>query len=147
MRRGDADRAYAVMCTALDEYFDRSVVDYFILQWPDGQIVASEPVGNIIGYLAGARLQNGRASISLFCVSPEHRGRGVGSSMLDRFMSSARIAGFRAAQLEVRQDNARVVEFYRRRGFMVAEVLPGFYNDGGTAVRMIGSTAPRSFIS
>ncbi|WP_235584882.1 hypothetical protein [Candidatus Methanomethylophilus sp. 1R26] len=42
------------MNSSLDQYFLPSVVDYFMLQWPFGQLVAVDPLGRIVGYLAGA---------------------------------------------------------------------------------------------
>lgn len=140
MRPSDADGAYMVVCASLDEYYERSVIDFFMFQWPEGQFVAVDMFGNVAGYLAGSRLQNGRASVALFCVSPEFRGRGVGSSLLSRFMTSARFSGCREIQLEVRVENTDAIRFYRKRGFVPTDNLISFYNDGGAAVRLIASS-------
>lgn len=138
----DEDAAYAVICASLDEYFVPEIVSYFRLQWPTGQLIACDPFGHIVGYLAGSRLQNGRASIALFAVEPGLQHRGVGSQLLAAFRQRAMMEGYRAIQLEVRTTNAGAVAFYQRRGFMPVENLPDFYKDHGNAVRMIGPCVP-----
>lgn len=139
MRPDDARRAYALMCSSLDSYFVPSVVDYFMTQWPGGQFVAVDPFGEIVGYMAGSRLSDGRVSIALFCVKRELRGRGIGSRMFDRFRQSAMMDGARSIQLEVRETNAGAITFYSRRGFVPVERLEGFYEDGGTGIRMVAN--------
>ncbi|MCQ2070723.1 MAG: GNAT family N-acetyltransferase [archaeon] len=136
MRPGDENGAYSVMYHSLDQYFTQDVIGYFMMQWPAGQIVALDFTGRVIGYLAGARLQNRKASIHLFCVDSQYRGRGIGSSMLQRFRQAAIMEGLGTIQLEVRDTNVSAISFYRRHGFVTTENLPGFYNDGGDGIRM-----------
>jgi len=145
MRPADTGSAYSLMCRNLDEFFVPAVVDYFLMQWPSGQIVACEATGNIIGYLAGAKLDGGRSSVSLLCVDLAYRNRGIGSSLLNSFLRSARMEGIRSVQLEVRDTNVGAIRFYERRGFMVTEELPGFYNNGGNGIRMVLLTGPSSW--
>ena len=139
MRPEDSSRAYALICESLDSYFVPSIVDYFMKQWPGGQIVATDFTGDIIGYMAGSRLSGGRVSIALFCVKRGFRGQGIGSGMLDRFRRSAMMDGARSIQLEVRETNSEAISFYRRRGFMPVERLEHFYEDGGTGIRMVAN--------
>ena len=117
MRESDAKGAYAVMLSSLDEYYAPEVVQYFLMQWPAGQIVACDFSGKVIGYLAGARLGPGRASISLFCVDPAYRSKGIGSMMLARFRQSAMMEGAGTVQLEVKEYNDAAIRFYTRNGF------------------------------
>ena len=127
------------MNSSLDQYFLPSVVDYFMLQWPFGQLVAVDPLGRIVGYLAGARLGEGRANIALFCVDSSCRGRGIGSELLERFRTEARMDGATSIQLDVRETNPAAIRFYSRRGFMPIERMEHLYDDGGTGIRMIAS--------
>ncbi len=137
MRAEDSAGVYALMCESLDSYFAPSVVEYFLMQWPGGQVVAVDPVGNIIGYVAGSRLSDSRASVALFCVKREYRRHGIGSALLERFRQAAAMDGARIIQLEVRETNAEAIGFYRRRGFMPTERIENFYEDGGTGIRMV----------
>ncbi|AGI47671.1 Acetyltransferase [Thermoplasmatales archaeon BRNA1] len=141
MRPGDGDGAYEVLCSSLDEYFAREVLDYFMMQWPAGSFVAVDYAGRIMGYIAGSRLQNGRAAVSLLCVNQLVRGRGVGESLLAHLRQAARMEGIRTIQLEVRTTNTEAIRFYERRGFKPVESLPRFYNDGGDGIRMISSSS------
>ena len=139
MRQDDADQAYEVLMSSLDEWYDRSVVDYFLMQWPSGQFVAVDLTGRVVGYIAGARLENGSASVSLLAVSEGCRNMGIGTRLLQSLMAAARISGIGRVQLEVRDTNRTAVRFYQRRGFAVTEHLRGFYNDGGDGLRMAAS--------
>ncbi len=47
-------------------------------------------------------------------------------------------------QLEVRKENEAAIRFYKARGFIIAEDLPVFYNNGGDGIRMIGATIQNS---
>ncbi len=141
MREEDVAEAYSLICSSLDEYFAPEVVSYFLAQWPSGQVVACDFSGRVIGYLAGARLSNGRCSIALFCISPDYRSRGIGSMMLERFRHFATMEGMGTIQLEVKENNLAARRFYLRNGFNVTETLPSFYNDGSTGIRMVSTRA------
>ena len=147
MRQEDETKVYALISNALDEYFRPEVVSFFRMQWPAGQIVACDFAGNVIGYLAGAKLPNGHASIHLFAVSEGFREQGVGTMILNRFRQSAVMEGFPVIQLEVKEGNTPVIEFYRRRGFKATQFLEGFYNDGSNGIRMECESSPGSPIT
>lgn len=137
MRNEDEGGAYSVILRSLDEYYAPEVVSYFLMQWPAGQIVACDFTGKIIGYLAGARLGPGRCSVSLFCIDPLYRSKGVGSMMLSRFVQSALMEGITHIQLEVKENNTSAIRFYTKNGFTASERLENFYNDGSTGIRMV----------
>ncbi|MCQ2079643.1 MAG: GNAT family N-acetyltransferase [archaeon] len=145
MRQGDAERAYDLVCRSLDEYFAPDVISYFMMQWPAGQAIACDFTGRVVGYLAGSRLPNGRAAISLFCVDESVRGKGVGSMMLNHFRQASMMEGYREIQLEVKVNNDSAIEFYRRRGFVQTEYLEFFYNDGSDGIRMVSTNSYAGF--
>lgn len=53
------------------------------------------------------------------CVDRAHRGRGIGSALLDAVVEYARHRGLGAVQLSVIDANPRAAELYRRHGFAV----------------------------
>jgi ribosomal protein S18 acetylase RimI-like enzyme len=55
---------------------------------------------------------------------PAARGRGLGRSLLEAVVASARAAGVRALHLSVRPDNAPAVALYRKSGFQPWQRLP-----------------------
>ena len=137
MRPGDANAVHSLMTVSLDEYFAPEMPMYFLQQWPRGSFVAVDFLGNVVGYIGGALLSGGRASVSRLCVSSGHRGRGIGSLLLSHLMMSARLEGLRSVQLEVKAGNLSAIRFYESRGFTVTESLPSFYNDGSDGLRMV----------
>lgn len=140
MRPGDADAVHSLMASSLDEYFSPEIPLYFLNQWSRGSFVAADFAGNILGYIAGALLSGGRASVSLLCVDRNSRGRGIGSALLAHLLSAARMEGIRTVQLEVKTLNTNAIRFYERRGFTRTEALPAFYNDGSDGIRMVASS-------
>lgn len=139
MNETDLLAVHRIGTMSLDETFKTEVYLYFMMQWPAGQLVACDMIGNVCGFLSSARLDNGRIMISLFAVDLTHRNKGVATELLSNLRRRAMAEGFRTLQLEVRVTNANAIRFYEKRGFMITERLPGFYNDGGDGVRMIAS--------
>jgi len=56
------------------------------------------------------------AWVDEFFVRPSHRGRGIGSQVLDLFLEQAKAVGVTTVHLEVNHDNP-AIELYRRKGF------------------------------
>ena len=133
----DLEGVFVLVNSNLDDFFPPSVITFFYEQWPQGQFVATDVFGNILGAICGSRLEGGRASVSLFAVDEGSRGIGIGGQLLDAFRRRCLMDGFGTIQLEVRTSNALAKGFYEKRGFRVSEFLPGFYNDGGDGYRMV----------
>jgi len=135
----DIDRVYGIACLSLREEYAREVFFFFISGWPAGQLVAVDDIGEVIGFLSGARLTPDKVTILLFAVSPRHRRAGAGSRLMEEFRIRALMDGKQYIQLEVRDSNTDAASFYRKMGFTAVEYLDNFYNDGGNAVRMMCS--------
>lgn len=56
-------------------------------------------------------------------VHDEHRGQGHGSRLLQHAIDFARGKGFMRLTLLTHRDDQRVVEFYRRHGFVASEMM------------------------
>lgn len=126
-----------IVNTNLDDYFLPEVIDFFIMQWPDGQFLATDFIGNPIGTLVGAKLSGNRATISLLAVNTDVRSKGVGTALINRFRQECIINGITSIQLEVRTTNESAIAFYKKQGFTILERLDCFYNNGGSAFRMV----------
>ncbi len=133
----DLENVFVLINSSLDDFFPPSVIMFFQEQWPQGQFVATDVFGNILGVICGSRLEGGRASISLFAVDEGCRGQGIGGQLLDAFRRRCFMDGYGIIQLEVRTSNVLAKRFYEKRGFRVTEYLNGFYNDGGDGYRMV----------
>lgn len=92
--------------------------------------------GRVVGAL-NALLRKGGHTARLYslAVDPQERGRGIGG-LLVRQLAKRLPRDITAMSLEVRQDNAAARALYERLGFTVHEDLPGYYPDGGAAVRL-----------
>jgi ribosomal protein S18 acetylase RimI-like enzyme len=84
----------------------------WLLMYDDGHGVA-EPCGTV----QGIRDRSGIGAIQNLGVTPEHRGRGLGSVLLMRALDGFRQSGLRRAFLEVTAQNDGAVRLYRRLGF------------------------------
>ncbi len=121
----DLDRIMAVMDAAFDPEFGeawtrRQVSDalampntHYLLAGVDGRPPRDgEPA-------AGFALSRGAVDeeeLLLIAVHPEHRGRGIGGVLLERFLAAAWTRGARRMFLEMREGN-RAESLYRRHGF------------------------------
>ena len=73
------------------------------------------------------------AHLTLLCVQPPQRHRGIGRGMIEWMVASARVAGITAIRLELRADNGSALAFYQRLGFVQTQSVPGYYSGQVTA--------------
>jgi ribosomal-protein-alanine N-acetyltransferase len=69
------------------------------------------------------------AHIATIAVRPDFRRQGIGEQILLCALRSARDEGAQRAFLEVRAGNVAAQTMYRKYGFTVAGVRPGYYRD------------------
>lgn len=69
-------------------------------------------------------------------VVPEERRRGLGSRMMRAAEEASRERGCTVVRLEVSTQNPGAAEFYRRLGYEVDGILPGYYSWGEDAFSM-----------
>jgi [ribosomal protein S18]-alanine N-acetyltransferase len=81
---------------------------------------------DLIGY-AGLLAGAGEAEVLTIAVSPAHEGRGLGSVLLTELMIEAARRDCDDVVLEVRVDNERAQQLYRRFGFEGVGVRKGYY--------------------
>ena len=77
--------------------------------------VESEP--DYCGTAQGVRDEHGQGGIQNIGITPEHRGRGVGTCLIYRTLRGFREAGLAKVYLEVTARNVGAVRLYRRLGF------------------------------
>ncbi len=97
--------------------------------------VAETENAEIIGYIL-ALVRRRDAKLYSLGVAPEQRGCGISQLLMQQMLESLREKGFRRVLLEVRCDNSRAIDLYRRFGFSVAKTLKAFYRDGCDAYLM-----------
>lgn len=87
--------------------------DLFLVGVVDGEIVATVMVG----------YEGHRGWINYLAVSPDHRRKGLGRRMMEEAERLLREAGCPKINLQVREGNEAVIEFYKKLGYSVDKVV------------------------
>ncbi|UCE92089.1 MAG: GNAT family N-acetyltransferase [Methanobacteriota archaeon] len=74
--------------------------------------------------------------IASIAVLAEHRGRGIGRSLLKASESELRDRGASRFTLEVSVDNAAAIDMYRSNGYSVGSIIADYYEKGESALYM-----------
>jgi [ribosomal protein S18]-alanine N-acetyltransferase len=97
--------------------------------------LVAELAGEIVGY-AGLMCIEPIADVQTIAVVPEQEGKGLGSALLTELITESRRRHAKDVLLEVRADNPRAQQLYRRFGFEQIHVRPRYYRDGVDALIM-----------
>ena len=93
--------------------------------------VAAEEGSTLVGY-AGMMLPGGRqAEVLTLAVDERYWGQGIGSALLTDLLNEATGRACQEMFLEVRADNPRAQDLYRRFGFADVGVRRGYYQPSG----------------
>jgi [ribosomal protein S18]-alanine N-acetyltransferase len=84
----------------------------------------------IVGY-AGLLGAGSQGDVVTLAVAAAYWGRGIGSALLEALMTEAARRGCREIFLEVRTDNSRAQQLYRRYGFTEVGIRRGYYQPSG----------------
>ena len=134
----DLDRIMAVMDAAFDPDFGeawsrRQVGDALVMPNTHYLLAAADGGPCAEGsQAAGFALSRGAADeeeLLLIAVDPEHRGRRIGSALLERFIAEARARGAVRLFLEMREGNP-AGSLYRRYGFATVGRRRDYYRRG-----------------
>ncbi|HEY4249140.1 MAG TPA: GNAT family acetyltransferase [Lacunisphaera sp.] len=85
-------------------------------------LLVAEAAEKLVGVLM-AGYEGRRGWINSFAVDPAHRKHGIGRALMAEAEKLLRAAGCPKINLQVRPDNAEVVEFYRRLGYEVEPLI------------------------
>lgn len=99
-------------------------------------IGGDELLGNLVLLL---RSNSRKARIYSVVVSPQARGLGIGSRLVDAAERTAKREGREAVSLEVRADNTAARALYAKRGYVESQRLHAYYDDGTDGFRLTRS--------
>jgi ribosomal protein S18 acetylase RimI-like enzyme len=101
------------------------------------RIVVAEVAGQLAGY-AVILFRPGSFVARLYsiAVAPEASGRGIAKALLADAEQAALARHCHVLRLEVGEENAPAAGLYRRLGYQPIERVPGYYEDGGNALRL-----------
>ena len=136
------DRIMAVMVRAFDTRLGeawnrRQVSDALLLGTcrhalisPGGSFAGSGQEASAGFFLARGVLDE--EELLLIAVDPDHRGKGLGARLLERFVAQARERGARRLFLEMRRGNSAAA-LYEAHGFRAVGVRPAYYRSADGA--------------
>ncbi len=84
----------------------------------------------LVGY-AGLLGAGSQADVVTVAVATGRWGHGIGSALLEALLTEARRRGCQEVFLEVRTDNTRAQDLYRRYGFTEIGIRRGYYQPSG----------------
>lgn len=87
------------------------------------EAVVADHDGKIVGIAAGKHMKT-KSHIDLVCVSKEHRGNGIATSLLSEFKAHAQ---GNAIYLEVDVKNLAAQRLYASLGYETTQVIPQYY--------------------
>jgi len=119
----------------LTERYNPSLFSYFYEIFPDGFIVV-EYNGRIIGFIIGVLTSPHSGRILMIGVSPKHRGKGMGSRLIEELLQEFINRNISYVDLEVSTDNEKAISFYHKHGFRIIDHIKQFYQDGRDAYVM-----------
>ena len=93
-----------------------------------GAFEAEGENGALVGYLIVPRYVDAWHVMNV-AVDPEHRGRGVGTMLLERLFELTADDAHRGYTLEVRVTNVKAIDLYERLGFRSGGLRRGYYTD------------------
>jgi ribosomal-protein-alanine N-acetyltransferase len=103
-----------------------------------GFLVADD--GRVLGYVVADSVPNhGRplGHIKDIAVHDEYRGRGIGSTLLERALGVLASRGVASVKLEVRESNTGARRLYREYDFVHRRTVPRYYSDGEDALVLV----------
>ena len=97
-------------------------------------------MGGIVGYIVADSVPNhGRplGHIKDIAVREQQRGRGIGSTLLERAIGVLASRGVASVKLEVRESNIAARQLYREYDFVHRRTVPRYYSDGEDALVLV----------
>lgn len=140
--RADLLEVFRIEQSAFPQPWPYGAFEGFLGQ--DGFLVAADESGGVVGYVVADTVPNhGQplGHIKDIAVHPDRRGRGVGTTLLERALTVLSEQRTSRVKLEVRESNGVALDLYRTFGFAVQRTLPRYYDDGENAYVMTRSLA------
>jgi ribosomal protein S18 acetylase RimI-like enzyme len=99
-------------------------------------VVYSSIPNQVLAAYAVCVKHNHRVLLHKICVSPNHRGKGLGSRLLIAIIENARKSGWRGIDLWVDEENRIARHLYSRHDFHLQETVMDYYAPGQTGMKM-----------
>ncbi len=135
----------SINAKTLPEHYSDYFYHEILAEFPETFLVA-ELAGRVVGYIM-CRVEYGFAHLRRLALArkghvvsvavlEEHRGRGVGTGLIQLAHEELRKRAASESYLEVRVSNQEAVELYQKLGYKVTGKLEAYYKDGEPAYVM-----------
>jgi [ribosomal protein S18]-alanine N-acetyltransferase len=128
MGANDIDMVVAVEQQAFPVPWSRAAFENELEENELAYYLVAELDGVVVGY-CGMWLILDEAHLTNVAVLSEHRGKGIGHSLLNTLIGCAKIKGATCMTLEVRKSNAGAQRLYSRMGFVPRGLRRQYYTD------------------
>ncbi len=111
-----------------------------MLKSPSAIAIVAQLDAKIAGYVWAYTQRFGAKKygrIYSLAVKPEFRGRGIAGNLLSMVEQEMRLLNVDRLFLEVEEFNEEAIGLYIDAGFEVNGLLPGYYENGGNALKMV----------
>lgn len=108
---------------------------------PEGRYYLVAEDGSLVVGYAGLLTAGGQADVLTMAVAEDRWGEGIGAALLGELLAEAGRRGCHEVFLEVRVDNTRAQNLYRRYGFTEIGLRRGYYQPSGTDALVMRRTA------
>jgi len=117
-----------------EEAWSRQMLAGELAQQPASRyyLVAQDEDGGAIAGYAGLLGAGSQGDVLTLAVATGRWGQGIGSALLRALLAEAASRGCTEVFLEVRIDNTRAQELYRRHAFARVGIRRGYYQPSGT---------------
>ncbi|MGQ9719395.1 MAG: ribosomal protein S18-alanine N-acetyltransferase [Nitrososphaerales archaeon] len=144
-KKADLPQVISINLVSLPEHYSDIFFEGMLKELPEAFLVA-ENDGKIVGYMM-CRIEHGLSILHKFglarkghivsiAVLEQHRGKGLGSSLVEEALKALKNKSCSEAFLEVRVSNTDAISLYEKMGFKVVSRLQWYYRDGEDAYMM-----------
>jgi [ribosomal protein S18]-alanine N-acetyltransferase len=124
-----------------EEAWSRQMLEAELAQQPASRhYLVADDDGLIVGY-AGLLTAGSQADVLTIAVALDRWGEGSGTALLEALLAEAARRGCTEVFLEVRTDNVRAQQLYRRHGFTEIGLRRGYYQPSGADALVMRRTA------
>jgi ribosomal-protein-alanine N-acetyltransferase len=131
IRRVQPNDIFPVIALAYDtlpERYNPAIFNQFYENSAESFLVAVQNK-TIIGFLIGIKTAQTKARILMLALKETYRNKGIGSTLLQRFISDMQHHGVTSVELELRITNKAAFDFYKKHGFELVNIVPHFYQN------------------
>jgi ribosomal-protein-alanine N-acetyltransferase len=126
-------------CFVDGEAYSRETFDYLLTASESVSYRAVTTAGAMAGFVIGLVEPDHTGHITTIGIAPEHRRRGIASSLMQKVENGFRRRNVRLVRLEVRAANVPAQKLYLNLGYTVTQSLPRYYSNGGDGLLMVKS--------